>query len=423
MEEKNKQKKREEHVLQYLLKTQELQEKKRELYLDKQLHIEQNIFLKNMEQKEKKQSLYNKLFSKFTVSIENRKHKECEEQKKRQSIIQKMELIDYRIKDIQKKAEMEAIKKREEERLKLYEKNLSIERKNRLTQYKTLQKGEKLIEKDKKMEDLKNQKILLDKKRAEIDMQILREKDDIISKFQKIMEKKSEINPELIKKVFPDDEQLYKKVVNLKEKQLKCENKIKNKFGLYGTFQKNSTSLTKKFNNLNNKEVNNQNKGNISNLKTKAIDSTIKEEKSKNEETHDIQKDTKEENNNNNYTVTQDNKTQENKTEENKTQENKMQENVEEEKNKKEKKEIEIKNKIEEYKSNLQKDFEQLILEEKKKEDERVKKYEEEKDNELKLQLEKQNSIERAQVTEKINLAKEEMDKKIREFETKVTQS
>lgn len=47
-------------------------------------------------------------------------------------------------------------------------------------------------------------------------------------------------------------------------------------------------------------------------------------------------------------------------------------------------------NKVEEYKSNLQKEFEKLILEEKKKEDERVKKYEEEKDSSKKQELEKE---------------------------------
>ena len=88
-----------------------------------------------------------------------------------------------------------------------------------------------------------------------------------------------------------------------------------------------------------------------------------------------------------------------------------------------ERKEMEIKNQIEEYKSNLLKEFEQLIIEEKKKEDERIRKYEAEKDNDLKQKLEKQNTIERAKATIKINKAKEDMDKKIKEYELKIKQN
>ena len=154
---------------------------------------------------------------------------------------------------------------------------------------------------------------------------------------------------------------------------MKDEKKIQSKFALYSTFQKNTISLKKKNKNksvrLGNREGNNSSseiKGCLSNREI------IKKK----------------------Y--------------------------AEDERIKKEKKEIEIKNKIEEYKSELQREFEKLIIEEKKKEDERIKKYEEEKDNELKQKLEKQNSIERAEVTNKINKAKENMDKKIKEYELKL---
>ena len=240
--------------------------------------------------------------------------------KKKQDILKKMELIDYRVKDNQKKAEIELLKKREGDRLKLYEKNLSIERKNRLTQYNNMKKEERLNEKNKKFEDLKNQKAKLDQQKAEIAMEILRQKDDLANKFEKIMAQKIEVNPELIKKVFPDDDELYEKIVDLKQKQIKGEKKIQNKFGFYGTFQKNTTSLTKKYNS-NNKERNNYNSNNNNNKKGNNANSTIKEEKSGNEE-NSITK--------NNISNNEDiNK-----------------ENAENERIKKEKKEIEIKNKI-----------------------------------------------------------------------------
>ncbi len=373
IEEKNKQKEREEYALQYLLKTQQMQEKNRRLYCDKQSQLEHNIFLKKMEEKERKQTMYNKLFNKNNITIENRKYLEKEDKKKRQAILKKIELIDFRVKDKQKKAEMESVKKREEERLKSFEKTLSIERKNRLIQYNTMRIEEQLNEKDKKIAYLKNQKALLEQQNAEMAMHIIRQKDDILNKFEKIMSQKTEISPELIRKVFPEDDELFEKVVNLKKKQMKDEKKIQSKFALYSTFQKNTISLKKKNKNksvrLGNRE------GNSSSSEIKGCMSNREIIKKK-------------------Y--------------------------AEDERIKKEKKEIEIKNKIEEYKSELQKEFEKLIIEEKKKEDERIKKYEEEKDNELKQKLEKQNSIERAEVTNKINKAKENMDKKIKEYELKL---
>jgi hypothetical protein len=109
-----------------------------------------------------------------------------------------------------------------------------------------MKKEEQLNEKDKKMKDLKNQKVLLEQKKAEIDMQMIRQKDDILIKFEKIMSQKKEINPELIRKVFPEDDELYERVVNLKKKHIRGEQKIQSKFAFYSTFQKNTISFKKK---------------------------------------------------------------------------------------------------------------------------------------------------------------------------------
>ena len=146
--------------MQYLLKTQEMQEKNRKSFFNKQLHIEQTVFLKNLEQKERKQTMYNNLFTKYSLTLENRKQIQAEDLKRKKAIIKRMELIDERVKDNKKKNETDMIKKREEEKLKLYEKNLSIERKNRQSQYNNMQKIEKLNEKDKKLEEIKNQKMI-----------------------------------------------------------------------------------------------------------------------------------------------------------------------------------------------------------------------------------------------------------------------
>lgn len=158
-----------------------------------------------------------KLNNKYSLTLENKKHLETETLKKKAITLRRIELIDERIKDNQKKTEANFIKKREEERLKLYEKTLSIERRNRLTQFNNMKKMRKFSEKDKKLEDIKTQKELLDKEKSKIEKEIQIEKDEILQKVQKMMSRKTEISPEFIRKMFPDDEELYNKVVKLQK--------------------------------------------------------------------------------------------------------------------------------------------------------------------------------------------------------------
>lgn len=405
-EEKNKKKLREEQVIQNLIKEQERQEKNRKIFYNKQLSIEQNVFLKTLELKEKSQIMQNKLNNKYSLTLENKKHLETETLKKKATTLRRIELIDERIKDNQKKTEANFIKKREEERLKLYEKTLSIERKNRLTQFNNMKKMRKFSEKDKKLEDIKTQKELLDKEKSKIEKEIQIEKDEILQKVQKMMSRKTEISPEFIRKMFPDDEELYNKVVKLQKKHQKEEERINKKYGFYGTYQNTKTSVSlKKQSRTMNTSISSPKVEKYYNLYNsekvnKTIENSIKEEKSHFEDSSFLK---------NSISISLDEKKK--KEEE----EQKIAE--EKERIKKEKKEKEIKNKIEEYKANLQKEFEKLILEEKKKEDERVTKYEEEQDSTKKQLLEKNNSVERAEGTHKIEEAKEKMDKKVEEFE------
>jgi hypothetical protein len=314
--------------------------------------------------------------------------------KKNAMTLRRLELFDERVKNYQKKNEVNWIKKREEDRLKLYEKTLSIERKSRLTHMMNMKKLFKLNEKDKKMEEIRNQRELFYQQKAKIEREFLLQKDDILNRVNKMMEQKREISPDYVRKMFPDDSELYDRVLKLKEKQKKGEEKIERKYGLYGTFLGGSNSMSLRKNYKNSNMINN-----------------VKEERSIDESS--ILK-------NSISLIKEEEKKKLEEEERNKKVEEEKKKKAEEERIKKEKKEIEIKNKVEEYKSNLQKEFDKLINEEKKKEEERVKNFEKEQNNELKLQLEKKISIERAQGTKKINEAKEAMDKKIENYELKL---
>ena len=370
---KEKSKKREEKVLQNLMLEKDRQEKNRKIFYDKQLYIEQNVFLRSFEKEEKKKKQQDKLLSLYSLTQENKKQIEKETLKKNNLTLRRLELFDERVKDNQKKVESYLMKKREEERIKQYQNTINIERQNRITQAMNMKRLTKMKERDEKLEKIRNKRELFYQQKAKMEQEAQMKTDEILNKVDEMMSRKAEIDPEYIKKTFPDDEELYNRVVKLAEKQKKGEEKIHQKYGFYeALFRRNNPINLKKKSKSTNFKINNIG-GNYYSFENQYQLNNNSDEKNKHSDN--------------------------------------IGENEEERI---------IINKVEEYKSNLQKEFEKLILEEKKKEDERVKRYEEEKDSSKKQQLEKKNSVERAQGTKKINEAKESMDKKIKDYEKKL---
>jgi len=254
----------------------------------------------------------------------------------------------------------------------------------------------KLNEKDKKLEEIRNQRELFYQQKAKLEREFLLQKDDILNRVNKMMNQKREISPDFVKKMFPDDEQLYDRILKLKEKQKKGEERIERKYGLYGTFLNGSNSMSLRKNYKNTNTMNN-----------------VKEERSIDESS--ILK--------NSISLMKEDekkKLEEEEKERNKKAEEEKKKKEEEERIKKEKKEIEIKKKVEEYKSNLQKELNKLINEEKKKEEERVKQYDKEQNIDLKLKLEKKISNEREQGKKKIEEEEKAMNKKVENYELKL---
>ena len=83
--------------------------------------------------------------------------------------------------------------------------------------------------KKKKLKEFKIQKEKLAQQRIETSAGIEKKKEAILKKFDNLMKQNKEIDPQTIKEVFPDDEELYKKVQELKKKQKEEEEKIKKK--------------------------------------------------------------------------------------------------------------------------------------------------------------------------------------------------
>ena len=66
-----------------------------------------------------------------------------------------------------------------------------------------------------------------------------------MKKFENLMKQNKEIDPQTIKEVFPDDEELYNKVKEMKKKQKEEEEKIKKQL-INKDNEKNNANETKK---------------------------------------------------------------------------------------------------------------------------------------------------------------------------------
>ena len=128
---------------------------------------------------------------------------------------------------MKKKLEEENIMKKEAEKIKSMEKSNLIKRKMKISEYQNKLRMDELEEKNKKIREFKSQRDKLTQQRIETSVGIQKKKEEIIRKFDKLLKQNKEIDPQTIKEVFPDDEELYNKVVEMKKKQKEEEEKIK----------------------------------------------------------------------------------------------------------------------------------------------------------------------------------------------------
>ena len=121
------------------------------------------------------------------------------------------------------------MKKREEEKIKNIEKARNIARMNRQQEYKNQQRMEELNVKEQKIEDFKKQCEKINQQKAQAAIKFQRQKEEIVKKFDNLMKLNKEIEPETIKELFPDDEELYNKIKEKKEKLKQEQEKVKSR--------------------------------------------------------------------------------------------------------------------------------------------------------------------------------------------------
>ena len=138
---------------------------------------------------------------------------------------EKYQKINQIIEEKQDKFNQDKIKKnydlsvkQEDEYIKQYKKKQAIMRLERINQYKTEKRTEELWEKEQKIEEFKKKKKELIDNKSKMTGDLEKEKQELIVKFENTFKKKSQIDANLVKELFPDDNELYNRIKKLTDK-------------------------------------------------------------------------------------------------------------------------------------------------------------------------------------------------------------
>ena len=118
------------------------------------------------------------------------------------------------------------MKKKEEEKIKNIEKARNIVRMQRQQEYKNKLRMDEINEKEQKIEEFKKQCEKINKQKAQAAIEFQKQKEEVVRKFDQILKQNKEIEPEMIKQLFPEDDELYNRIKEMKDK-LKDEGKGK----------------------------------------------------------------------------------------------------------------------------------------------------------------------------------------------------
>ena len=195
----------------------ELRKKKLEDYYNDNMKKEQNIIISKLLKKQKvlNQKIHEEEF--LELVNDNKQQIELKNKKKKNALENKMEELDHRITNYKKEEGHKSLIKLQESFVKQVEKNFTNKRIQRIKQYNFELKEKEMKEKDKKIDLMKNEKIKFQNERKKMNVELQNEKYLLMNKFNHLVKGKSKINVEVIKQLYPEDEQLYKKMKNMED--------------------------------------------------------------------------------------------------------------------------------------------------------------------------------------------------------------
>ena len=126
-----------------------------------------------------------------------------------------MDELDQRIAKYKKDEEYKSLKKLQESFVKQVEKDSINKRIQRMKEYKFELKEKEIEDKEKRLELMKNEKQKFQKERKRLNIELQNEKSALINKFNNLVKGKSKIDSEIVKELYPEDEELYQKIKNM----------------------------------------------------------------------------------------------------------------------------------------------------------------------------------------------------------------
>ena len=200
----------------HLLKSvEEKRQKKIEDYYNDNIKKEQNVFISRLIKKQR--LLYQKMHEdEFLELVQSHKRQiEIKNKKKKDDLENRMEEMDLRITSYKKEEEHKSLKKLQESYVKQIEKEFVNKRIKRMKEYKFELKEKEIEEKEKRLELMKSEKLKYQNQKKKLNIDLQNEKDDLKNKFNKLVKGKAKIDVEIVKQLYPEDSELYRKIKNM----------------------------------------------------------------------------------------------------------------------------------------------------------------------------------------------------------------
>ena len=200
----------------HLLKSvEEKRQKKIEDYYNDNIKKEQNVFISRLIKKQR--LLYQKMHEdEFLELVQSHKRQiEIKNKKKKDDLENRMEEMDLRITSYKKEEEHKSLKKLQETYVKQIEKEFVNKRIKRMKEYKFELKEKEIEEKEKRLELMKSEKLKYQNQKKKLNIDLQNEKDDLKNKFNKLVKGKAKIDIEIVKQLYPEDSELYRKIKNM----------------------------------------------------------------------------------------------------------------------------------------------------------------------------------------------------------------
>ena len=179
--------------------------------------------------------------------VQGHKHEiELDHQQKRIDLQNRMEMLEQRINNYKNSEELKSLKKLQESFAKQSEKDFLNQRMKRIKEYKYELKCKEIEDKEKRIQLMKDEQKKFKEEKQRLNKEIQKEKIDLLNKFNHLVKGKSKIDSEIVKQLYPDDEELYQKIKNLQNKyQLKQDNNNENNNSLSTNRAKSDTKKKK----------------------------------------------------------------------------------------------------------------------------------------------------------------------------------